>query len=894
MNTYCHLAGAHDLSLPDWGPYARNNYGLSHLADKKRGARFDYFLAPGVYRREVFPPDTQRESGFFPTETSADLNYYGYRQLIDGNKVFANISYSRLDDDLRLARCEFVNKSARKAVLTLHHFMELALPHKGELRPVLPKGCRWIAAVDCASVDFAKPSHDDSLTWDGVRRGEELNVSGSVDGHSIGKSVAARPRRGFGFDAGDTLLFMSDFAIEDAFIILRFNLPAGRSLRVKTENTSAQEIELHGTGAFETNCIYRGGLSSGALKIISCGGEEIVIDGIAIGKAGDEMEVSFVKASVDDRPVTAPGPIPNSLLMNYGGLESTYGVWWSFDRCFQRTLSTDDIMNTLLHSYAIRNPYFTHSDFGAKEHLAELYMLPVVVAAKSSSVIYSVVGAGRRDDLESKFRSLNVDVKSLESSYARSRKTTVEFKPVAEGRKFLYGQRLMAATILTNVTYPVYTKRSFIRHHTPARYYNSLYTWDSGFIGLGLAELDKTRAIENLNVYVTEPDDKESAFLLHGTPVPVQAYLYAELWNRFQDKDALKFFYPKLKRYYEFLVGREGSSNTARFKSGLLNTWDYFYNSGGWDDYPPQWEVLVKNRRDVSPVVTTVHAIRFAKILSMAAEELGKICDKSVYGQDVERLSDALQKYSWDADCGYFSYVVHDVKDRPVGFFTDANGVNFNMGMDGMSPLIAGVCSQSQRSSLFGKLRSAERFLTRHGLSTVDMTAPYYRRDGYWNGSIWMPHQWFFWKAALDYGEADFARRIAMTALELWQRECARTNYCFEHFDVSSGAGCMCHNFGGLSAPVMNWFNAYFAKGRLTAGFDTWIRNVAHSKNGWRFNLAIGGSHGEMATAIFVSGPGSFKAEYDGVPCVLRPSVSGAWEIELPKSSKGTLTIRKT
>ena len=26
-------------------------------------------------------------------------------------------------------------------------------------------------------------------------------------------------------------------------------------------------------------------------------------------------------------------------------------------------------------------------------------------------------------------------------------------------------------------------------------------------------------------------------------------------------------------------------------KSSLLKTWDYFYNSGGWDDYPPQVHV---------------------------------------------------------------------------------------------------------------------------------------------------------------------------------------------------------------------------------------------------------------------------------------------------------------
>ena len=76
------------------------------------------------------------------------------------------------------------------------------------------------------------------------------------------------------------------------------------------------------------------------------------------------------------------------------------------------------------------------------------------------------------------------------------------------------------------------------------------------------------------------------------------------------------------------------------------------------------------------------------------------------------------------------------------------------------------------------------------GLSTVDRRAPYYRTDGYWNGCVWMPHQWFFWKSALDAGRAEFARRIAETALKLWKHEVDQSFYTFEHFSLSSTASC--------------------------------------------------------------------------------------------------------
>ena len=36
----------------------------------------------------------------------------------------------------------------------------------------------------------------------------------------------------------------------------------------------------------------------------------------------------------------------------------------------------------------------------------------------------------------------------------------------------------------------------------------------------------------------------------------------------------------------------------------------------------------------------------------------------------------------------------------------------------------------------------------------------YFRENGYWNGAVWMPHQWFIWKAALDAGKGDFAWKM--------------------------------------------------------------------------------------------------------------------------------------
>ncbi len=208
----------------------------------------------------------------------------------------------------------------------------------------------------------------------------------------------------------------------------------------------------------------------------------------------------------------------------------------------------------------------------------------------------------------------------------------------------------------------------------------------------------------------------------------------------------------------------------------------------------------------------------------MAALELGEAI--SEYDRDIAEFSNALQRYAWDQEAGYFSYVLHDEEGKAQSFLRHGNGVNFNMGLDGASPLVADCCTPAQTSCLIENLMTSGRLWSPIGLSTVDQRAPYYRDDGYRNGAVWMAHQWFFWKALLDQGEADAAYRIAETALTLWQGEVDSTYNCYEHFVIGSGRGAGWHHFGALSAPVLNWYSAYHRPGHITVGHNSWVQGL--------------------------------------------------------------------
>lgn len=228
-------------------------------------------------------------------------------------------------------------------------------------------------------------------------------------------------------------------------------------------------------------------------------------------------------------------------------------------------------------------------------------------------------------------------------------------------------------------------------------------------------------------------------------------------------------------------------------------------------------------------MVTTSYYLRAAKILRMQARKMGLRRDVAQYDRDIRMLTDAIQRNAWDDEAGYFGYVMHDTAGRPVSLFRYQDGSNFNKGLDGVSPFVAGICTPRQTERILENLFSPDRMWTDIGISTVDRSAPYYSEDGYWNGGVWMPHQYLIWKSLLDNDLTDEAHKVAFTALDTWNRECRASHNSFEHFIVSSGRGAGWHNFSGLSSPLVNWFYSYFRIGHAATGFDAALSRARFS-----------------------------------------------------------------
>ncbi|HEY9260756.1 MGH1-like glycoside hydrolase domain-containing protein [Chitinophaga sp.] len=884
------LNATHDLSLPAWGPYSKQYAGISHIPDITTGMRFDFSVLPGYYRNKILIPNVRFESSYFPWQVKNDGSVITYRYELEWkDQVYTDVTYTQINASSVLVSMHCVNNTALPQHLSLNLVSSVAYPEQYGMYTVkYAKGAQWYNAVNYHSLSFATNTPTTNLVHDGWMRGE-IRDARLINGRGIGE--------GFGRNAGDKIEYNITIpsGIKKGSLHFIYTLKNAQASAVQLSGLTDQRIVFKASDSLATLDIPFDVSNNNhhRLTLTTLGGGDIQLNGFLVSTAPSDEPPAIVPVALHKTPVTEEDPDARTLLLKYADLPLYYGITWDQEPFKIREIKNDEL------DIFLRNETHNHVakvlNGNMKGDYANIFIRPVQLDPHSSQTCTALISCGTQTEVLSTLKKNS----PLKTAFAAQLKDTIaeEKGILEEGKKYLFSQQLLKSTLLSNVVYPIYTQNQYIKHFTPGKWWNSLYTWDLGFTALGLSTVNPTTAMECINTYVTAPGS-QSAFIHHGSPLPVQIYVFLELWNKTQSKALLQYFYPRLKQYYEFLAGYRGSSTTDVLSSHLLKTWDYFYNSGGWDDYPPQAGVHQQHlEKQVTPVVTTAHIIRVAKILRMAASALNKSTDLKEYDRDISRFTAALQNNAWDATSGYYSYVMHDSSGRATGFYKDpVSGVNFNMGLDGAYPLIAGMCTGSQQDTLINKIFSPQHMWSPSGITVVDQSAPYYRIDGYWNGAVWMPHQWFVWKTMLDLNKSDLAWQVASKGLDVYKREVDASYYTFEHFLAASGRGAGWHQFSGLSTPVLSWFAAYYKTGTVTPGFEIWINKQSFSSNYSSYQADL--SFDEATTAhqralLVVMNPElEYQAQFNEKRVIVQRLQKGVLQLTLPATNKsGTLHI---
>lgn len=823
------MHNSHDLSLPAWGPYNKQFVGFSHLADEQRGLRFDVDVFPGFYRRSVMQTKSIADGGAKLWQARPDLTHFVIRYELSRD-VYCDMHVAQQGETARV-RCEFVNDSDLPESLHINLCASIRLPTFLK-RPILAAdaclydGAQWVNAQAYAELIGAP-----AIAQDGFRRCEWMaeNAVGGCALFTRGMAPDGQIRYAVHAEKSLVLRYMAE---KDADICVNgqaVSLPASTGWALATVKLASACAEI----------------------VIEPLGAQLTLDGFAVDTPANAD--CFVPRPRVYTPAITLGK--RCATLHYAALGRTYTITWDTDDYTFRELHgahDDAILSDFIHEHVSTTLRGEGDGFYADLFLRPIFLQPHT--RQERIITYCADGQAPADVEEGPL---------------------FDFAPNASGETYAFSQRLLTASTQMNVVWPQYFRGDYIKHNTPGKVWDSYYTWDSGMIALGLVSIDEGRALECLNTYCMPEGDPDSPYLQHGTPLLTQIFAFKQLLDLGRI-DLCRKLYPGLRQGYRYL-----SSLPERdtLETGLVRTWHLFYNSGGWDDYPPQKAMHMRGLTpNAAPVISTSFLILSSKILALAAKALGMDADVPRYAADAQRLRAALQ-YAWDEETGYFGYTLYDAHGHLTGLLRDENGVLLNMGLDGVYPLIAGEGTAQQRERMLRNI--TEGMLTQWGVSVVDTRAPYFSHSGYWNGSVWMPHQWILWKALLGAGEYALANRIARIGLDLWKKESDATHNCYEHFMLATGRGAGFHHFSGLSSPVLNWFCAYHVPGHVEVGYSTRIVSQRWNDACTAVTLEI---DGEASAAIVTLSDGhAYVVTCNGAPLCAERLYDGTYALRLPE-----------
>lgn len=885
--------------MPLWGPYSKKYSGISRITEhaQEKGVRFDLVVSPAVANTNTCPPNVTIPVGVHPWTAKADYSHYSYRCDLEWkDKIYADVSFTKLTDESVLVRTLLVNNSELPQNCLVNYFSALEFPSKYATTVSLPEKNIFKKSLDYVTYDYNTRRPWDEQVMDGLHKGEFFDDD-FTDHRGLGDRDNNRyilqkyPK--FGAEAGDSVsyVFSEISAFENPVLTVRY------------QTTSEKDAKFTLNGDTVTFPAAQHGLQTVQFPLPRTQEDGVTLSFVSLGTGGIELDFLAVTEQEDAEKIVCKTEkhrfVPKmqtevfsdgaEAVYRYDGVEKPFVIrTLNHDTRFRdfptgaledsptsRITQPDESFGDMLEQFS-GSFSEKHSDEGFYHNTV---VHTIFIAPGATKTEYAVISYG-----ETAYQT----VADYEQLYCNAVQGLEKLTYTKAGEKYAFSNQLLRAAMFQNTVYPLYLHGDYVVHHTPGKRWDSFYTWDSGFIGLDMALFAPEIADGILDMYFSDIDNPDYAFLLHGSPVPVHLYQYFEMLNHQNDKTALYAYYDRAKLFYDFLAGKINGSTTAKFKSGLTTTFDYFYNCSGMDDLPPQKAMYQEGlQRFCAPAISSSQVIRTAKMLKIIAEHLGKDTDAKTYQADIDRLTDALQKWSWDEQSGYFSYVVHDQDGNPERQFCAVNGENLNKTMDGIYPLMAGAVTEPQKARILGHLKSDRELFTPVGISAVDRTAGYYLPNGYWNGNVWLSHQWFVWKTMLDLGETDFAYQIAETALDAWKREVEYSYYTFEMFNIETGRGGWFHNFGGLSAPINLWAASYFTPGTYQSGFDTFCEYAAFNKTVTEFcgRFSNYGTHNASLLLVMAEGY-SYRVTVNGASADFSARFSGMLEITLPKNCK--------
>ena len=128
--------------MPFWGPYSKKYMGLSRVMgtinnknakSTADAVRFDFAVHPTIWNSSTPVPNVTVPSSYHLWKCATDYSFYSYRyELMWKDMVYADVSFSKINDEAYLSRVEFVNNTDLSQNTVLNFFSSLEFPNSKE------------------------------------------------------------------------------------------------------------------------------------------------------------------------------------------------------------------------------------------------------------------------------------------------------------------------------------------------------------------------------------------------------------------------------------------------------------------------------------------------------------------------------------------------------------------------------------------------------------------------------------------------------------------------------------------------------------------------------------------------------------------------------------------
>ncbi len=331
---------------------------------------------------------------------------------------------------------------------------------------------------------------------------------------------------------------------------------------------------------------------------------------------------------------------------------------------------------------------------------------------------------------------------------------------------------------------------------------------EGGFIGLGWTDLRPDWAAAQLNAWFLTAGDADVPVKNPQTVAPINLFALWELYQQTLDRRLLEQYYPYARRRYQEMLtaGRAGSNN-------WLFSWKTGMPEIDGDKGTLAATLKGSNPRTYSPDYSAF-VIRSARLLQRMATVLEHSASELLaYSQDADQAAQAMNTTLWDMS--------HEVYvNRPLAP-ADAAPIAGDE-LTSLLPLASGsdALSLSQRAALLRRLTDPALFWSSAGLRSMAKTAPNYSPHDPGNGAVAFGTNWLLWKALLDLGETETARKLADNLLRSYHAAQISTDACPEALDGDTGLACGATDVSGDACTLLDLHAAYHQTGNVTSGWN--------------------------------------------------------------------------